>query len=158
MEVVVTVTGWEDEPIADRVVEQAARKIEEAVSERVDAMLDSLVSKAAEDIITERVAVVVDSIITEGWTEDDRDLWGCGNKKVTIREKLEKVLTTVDRYNSSKANLPSIVSAEIRKNFDAEIKAGTERLKAKVSEFVDSTIEETITGDIRAKLRRALAC
>lgn len=158
MEVVVTVNGWEDEDIAERVVRQAASKIEESVSERVDALLDGLVSQAAESIITERVAAVVDQIITEGWTENDSDLWGHGNKKVTLRQKLEKVLTTVDRYNNSKANLPSIVSAEIRKNFDAEIKDGTARLKAKVDEFVNATIEETITGDIRAKLRKALAC
>ena len=158
MEVVVTVNGWEDEDIAERVVRQAASKIEESVSERVDALLDGLVSQAAESIITERVAAVVEQIITEGWTENDSDLWGSGNKKVTLRQKLEKVLTTVDRYNSSKANLPAIVSNEIRKNFDEEIKNGTARLKAKVDEFVNSTIEEAITGDIRTKLRKALAC
>lgn len=156
MEVHVTVTGWSEESIEEQVVGQAVSQIVEATKDRIESAIRDRVDEVATELIRERLAAEIDRILVEGWKEKGSAYYDAP-KVVTLREKIEESLKPHDGYNGRANKLPEIVTAELRTRFDKEVKAGVERLKAKIDECINSTIEETITGDIRSKLRGVLA-
>lgn len=153
----VSVSGWEDEGIEESIVSQVVSRIAESLDDKVSEAVAAMVDEAARKIIAERITKEVDDIIEMGWDEKGDSYYGRGNRHYTLREKIEAVLTTKDNYGRDRT-LPGIVTSELRAKFDAEVKDGTKRLREKIDQVINSTIEETITGDIRAKIRKAIAC
>lgn len=152
----VSVSGWEDEGVEDAIVSQVVSRIADSLEEKVSEAVTGMVEAAASKIIEERLATEINAILEAGWTEKSDSYYTGGNRHFTLREKIEDALKPSDRYNHM--SLSKIVSTELQSKFDAEIKDGTKRLREKIDQVINSTIEETITGDIRAKIRKAIAC
>lgn len=153
----ITISGWDAEKAESEILSRVVSQFTESLEQRIDDKVSRLVNEAAQKVITKRIAAKVDEIVAEGWTEKTGNNYYDHPVKMTLKEKIEKALSTKDEYGRGNT-LPGIVTSELRSKFDAEVKDGTKRLREKIDEVINSTIEETITGDIRAKIRKAIAC
>lgn len=155
----VSVSGWEEDGIEDSIVSQVVNKIAESLNERVTEAVETMVHEAADKIIRERLTVEIDAVLSEGWTEKGD---GCYDKhplrRLNVRDKINEAFDVREQYGRYEQVLPSIIRDELTKKWNSEVESGVKRLREKIDTVINTTIEETITGDIRAKIRKAIAC
>lgn len=155
----VTVSGWEDEGIEDSIVSQVVANIVSSLNERVTEAVESMVHAAADTIIRERLTAEIDAILSEGWTEKGDGTYDKHPlRKLNVRDKINEAFEVREKYGRYEQVLPAIIRDELTKKWNHEVEDGIKRLRAKMDEVINTTIEETITGDIRAKIRKAIAC
>lgn len=155
MKLEVNLSGYDiaEEGFEAALVDATARKLADAMKDTINARIDALIDATASAILAERIEGEIATILSEGWFETDS--YGHRNgKKVTLADRIELALTTKDAY--SKTAVVGLVDRTIQKRFDDQMADATKRLKAKVDELINGTIEEVVTSDIRAKLRKAL--
>lgn len=151
----ISVSGWEDEDIETSIVDQVAGKLASRIQERVDQKIDHLIDNLAEEKIAARIEGEIATVLEAGWFETDN----YGQRKgprVTISDRVNSALNAVGKDNYGRYCLSRLVDASITKRFDDAMTDAVKRLKEKVDSVINTTIDETITGEIKTKIRKAL--
>ena len=159
IEVTVKLSEYMDEgSLEDRIIENAASQLVENMLKTSKGKLDALVEQLVESEVRESLVAETASILENGWQIPGDSYSRRAAKTQTVHGVIVdavKALEARDRYGN--VSISALVHESLSKQFSQVMADGIKEIKAKLDKVVNETIDETITGEIKTKIRSALA-
>jgi hypothetical protein len=148
-DIVLTLTGYEQDSIERRIAELLREQARERLDELLTAEIERAVHVAVRTLTETLIAKEVQRVLEEGWTKTDE--WGEPKKKLTTRERINAYFSeNVGGYNQKITRLEKLTAELLDKQMRGDLGEVLKEAKAKFRAAIDGAMKvrlQTVLAD-----------